>query len=643
MIKLFFTELFVTEISVVEVISLIAVTVAFVISITALIKRLPKGSSLKLSGLIFTHLVACLALMGLILQPQIQNSQNKKITLHTFLPDDFNYDKRSFVLHSDQLRSLASESLNLKERYKNNIIQTPEQLLLKFPAMDEIRVVGDGLTESQWQKFPNIKVDYHPPTLLEGIIQPHWKSTLNLGETLIFTARLQSSSKEIFQAKLFDPAGDVISESNLLAGELFQLSAQPKLTGQHQYQLKIINNQGQKIAEEVISVAVINEQTAKIMVLQSSPSFETKQLQNWAAENTSQFLLRSRISKDIYQSRSTNMSQQQQKKNKALGLSKELFNQFELLIVDSRELFMLTAAESEALRLSIDEGLGVLILADQNLLSLKNNELPALLNNFSLTALNQPTETIPFLLINDQNPTPLAENFIPLSGQSINNRHYNQVSVFQSLVQTSQGHSIAAQIKQNRGQVAVSFLQETHRLVTTGQKVQYSRLWHHLIKAIARKNLATQYEVSSVNDLPFEKQLVEVCYLNPHTDKKPPGHLQVTVPAVKDPQRLLMQTDKLVRSRYCGYFWPKQAGWYTVSNPNQIEDDAKHFFVSGKLNWLAYQQKLKINATKAKQASFTKNGDDLHHYQKIDQWFFWWLFIISAGLIWLERKYYSAT
>ena len=640
------TNLIFSELTWIEIISLVAVVIAFILSIAKLRRRLAKATAIKRNALVVINLIACLGLFSLILQPQFQSEQGLKITLHTSPPDNFTYSENSFVLQSDRLQVLASsngESMepDLLNRYQDKLIQTPEQVLLKFPVIDELKIIGDGLTESEWRNFPNIKLDYQAPRLIEGVIQPHWNSTLNLGETLTVSGRLQSLSKKIHKALLLDPAGDIVSETELLAGELFQLMARPKLTGNHEYQLQVTDNVGQIISEQLIATNVVRKQTAKIMVLQSSPSFESKQLQNWAAENGSQFLLRSRISKNIFRSRSTNISEQQQKEHAVLGLSKELFSQFDFLIIDGRELLLMSSAEEEAIRFSIQDGLGVLILADQNLVSLSEHEIPQLLKEFNLKELDQPIEIIPYIFSQSLVQSPLAENFIPLSGQSIGSRRNKQTSELQTLVQTFQGHSIVAQINKDRGRIAISLLRETHRLVTTGQKTHYSRLWHHLIKRIARRNQDIDYEMKSEIYLSFEKQLVEVCYVNLNTDQEPPSYLQVTNPAASDPHQLLMQADALIKNRYCGYFWPRQMGWHIISNPNRLENTPKAFFVSSKLAWPAYQQQQRINATQAKQAGFVEKDNKVQNYQKINQWIFWWLFIISASLIWLERKYYS--
>lgn len=645
------TDLIFSELAAIEIICLITVVIAFIFSIVRLRRRLLKASAIKRNGLILINLTAISALFGLILQPQFQSEQSLKVTLNTSPPDNFTYNENSFVLRSGQTQDLPGSNnqamkpdpINL---YQDRLILTAEQLLLKFPVIDELKIIGDGLTESEWRNFPNIKLDYRVPVLIEGVIQPHWDSTPNLGETLTVSGRLQSVSKKIHKAKLLDPGGDIVAETDLLASELFELTAQPKLTGNHKYQLQISDNIGQIISEQLITTNVVRKKAAKIMVLQSSPSFESKQLQNWAAENGSQFLLRSRISKDIYRSRSTNISVQQQKKNAALGLRKELFDQFDLLIVDGRELLLTSSAEEEAISLSIHDGLGVLILADQNLVSLSTNELPELLKEFELKALAQPTETIPTIFYQSLKRSPLAENFIPLSGLSIGSGQQKQASdlreqKIQTLVQTPQGHSIVAQVSKNRGRIAVSLLRQTHRLVTSGEKVHYSRLWNHLIKSIARRNHRVEYDVKSASHLSFEKQQVEICYFNSNPSQESPSFLHVSSPAAGEPHQILMQADALIKNRYCGYFWPLQMGWHIISNPNRLENTPKAFFVSSKLAWPAYQQQQKINATRAKQASFVEKDNQVQHYQKINQWIFWWLFIISASLIWLERKYYS--
>ncbi len=624
----------------VEIISIVMIVIALIFSISAVYRRLTNMPNWHRYRLIVLNLIAFLAFLGLIIQPQYQTNQNLTVTLYSDFSKKFVNDENSFFLSAELFKTTDGERIDPMLRNQDKVIQSANQILLKVPSMSQLKIIGDGLTESQWQNLPNIKIDYQVPALTEGILQPQWNSSIGLGDELVFSGRLQSSSQKIYQAKLLDPAGQIVAETELLAGQLFYLSAQPKLIGNHQYKLRLTDHKNRILSEQIIPVSVIIGDSAKILVLQSSPSFETKQLQNWAAENGSQFLLRSRISKNHFSARSTNITKDQRQINSQMGLSRQLFDQFDLLIVDGRELLSMTAKQQNELQLSIKNGLGVLILADQELMSISKDNMPPLLIGFEIKAISQPTEIIPYIVSEDSKRKILSDNFIPLAGQSIGLATRN--STLQSLVQASQGHFIVAQTNRDLGKVAVSLLRETHRLVTSGQKMHYGRLWQHLIKRIARRNTNTKIRVNSGNHLSYDGDQVEICYLRSQSTQPPVNSLQVINHSYEDSQTVLLKNDRVLNNQHCGYFWPQYSGWYKIFSTGPSELITSQFYISQKHAWPAYQQQNKIMATQTKQADFIQDNIKSKHYKKINEWVFWWMIIISASLIWLERKYSSA-
>ncbi len=644
-----FTKWITTELGVIEWISIVLIVAALIISVIAIFKRLPAQSTWYRGSLIFLNLVAFLAILALILQPQYKTDKNFVISLFTDANiDNTNRDfvsaKNHFYLVTNQLNEANIRQSEPSYLYQDKTLQTPEQLLLKYPSLNELKIIGDGLTDWQWRNFPEIKIDYQVPTLIEGIVNPNWKSNISLGESLVFNGRLQSVSANIYRARLLNPAGEIVAEKNLLAGEIFELTAKPKLTGQHLYTLEILDHQQIPVSQQILSVNVSANGPARILVVQSSPSFETKQLQNWAAENGAQLLLRTRISQGIDSSRSTNIAKPQMKKIKLLGLSQTLFDQFDLVIIDGRRLLMMSKREKTELRLSIKNGLGLLVLADQNLLATTKKEIPELLNGFQLMALNRPTEIIPYIVSEELSRTALSDNFIPLVAQSISSSE--KTGSLQSLVQSSQGHILVAQKNTSLGKVAISLLQQTYRLVTSGQQVYYSQLWQHLIKQIARKDQQSMIYINSNQPFSFEKQRLEICYRRSSSEAQPVTSLQLASRSgVADSQSLLLQTDPLLKDRSCGYFWSKTSGWYTISSELPVDNPRKFtdldFYVVSKTSWLAHQQHHKIQATKAKQADFTRKTIQAAHWQKTDEWIFWWMLVISASLLWAERKFLS--
>jgi len=648
------TEFIVADIGMIEMLSIAAISVAFVLSIFGIYRRLSKSSSRRRYGLVLINLLASLALLGLILQPQLQTDQNLTVSLytninHSHIRCGWESDKNSFVLEFNPVETTVNETMAPSILYQSHRVKTAEQILLKYASINQLKIIGDGLTESQWQYFPDIKIDYQIPELINGIIQPQWSSSLGLGESLIFSGQLQSSFENVHLVKLIDPAGQVVAETSLLGAQFFYLSTEPKLAGNHQYKLEITDNQNRLISEQLIPVNVTTKSSTRILVIQSSPSFETKQLQNWAAENGAQFLLRSRISKNIYSTRSTNISKQQQNKNGALNLNRQLFDKFDLAIIDGRELMVMTKYEQEQLLLSISGGLGVLILADQDLLSLSKSEMPTILSGLEMNPLNQATEIIPYIVTQDLIAKPMAGSFVSLVGLSINPRRLigsgqsngakGKIEILQSLIQSSQGDSLVAQRVHHSGRIAVSLLQQTHRLVTSGQKVNYSRLWHHLISQIARKEQRTQLKLNGARPIIFSKHRIEVCYSAPSTAQKVAVNLQAVNMNTSDTQSILMQTDPLLGDRSCGYFWPDQAGWYEIRDSRLLKASSNLFYVFEQSAWSAYQQHHKIESTKAKQAEFVENNIESLRFEKINPWIFWWVLVLSSSLIWIERKY----
>ncbi|MET1257344.1 hypothetical protein [Aliikangiella maris] len=67
-------------------------------------------------------------------------------------------------------------------------------------------------------------------------------------------------------------------------------------------------------------------------------------------------------------------------------------------------------------------------------------------------------------------------------------------------------------------------------------------------------------------------------------------------------QKLLMQQDLSRQDQYCGYFWPKESGWYHITAKDR--EFQSWIYVEEQASWPAIQQQEKIRATLAKQASY---------------------------------------
>jgi len=649
-----------STISILDYASLVLLSLAFIFSLRAIQVRTLSATKKYRVTLIALNILAFVALLGLILNPKYKTEIPLEIKLFT---NNISEDFSEIDLGANSINYFLSKTSKFNSKYESELgdkinrhainiqpLRTPEQILLKHQGLSEITILGDGLNQYQWDKLPNLKINYKPPRLIKGIIQPHWVPTISLGDTTNFTGRLQVSSSDIYQLKITDPAGEIIAQQKLLNGEYFKLEIKPKLVGFHHYIVLLSDSNDNLVEKNTINIQVTPAKAAKILVIQSAPSFETKQLQNWAAENGSQFSIRTQISKDKYITRSSNISSIHLALINQENLSSELFEYFDLVIIDGRELANLKDSETTLLLRNVEKGLGLLVLVDHDLLAISENKQLKLLENFQITPLNQETKTIPYFISSEQDATPMSDQFVPLSAASIS---FKNINTSQPLIKSSNGAAIAVSQSKQLGNLSVSLLQSTHQLITSGYRSDYTNLWQLLIKSSARKNRISTIQLKSDNHLLLENSLAQLCYIKTNESNELVSHLLIldditstNISEHKDSslaQKLTIKENALIADRACGSFWAKSAGWYQVFKPDS-NTRLESFYVLPEESWLAHQQHTKISATLTKQAqqnSNTKNLD-VQHIKPVSQWLFWWLFFISASLIWLERKFRSS-
>ncbi|WP_444996825.1 hypothetical protein [Aliikangiella sp. IMCC44359] len=599
---------------------------SLLISIFFGIKRLNNSSAARKLLLIVFNCFALIALTGLLFKPHLKGSSTESVSLIT---------QGNFVRETqlNDLKYTLSNTSDSKKIISLNYLSNVQQLLYHHPNLQTLQVLGDGLSENQWKNFGNIQVDYVQPKKLSGIVDIEWQRELNQGELLIIKGRLQFIAKDkVFHLRLINPANEVEQEQQLLGNEIFTLNTQPKTSGLHQYKIEVFNSNKQLVTEETVSINVTNNAQVKILILQSSPSFETKQLQNWAAEHGGKILTKTKISQDRYITQSINIEHSYQTNN-----IEQLFDQFDLLMIDGRGLTELTNHQKEILEKETRNGLGVLILADSALLQAGTKS--ALLTGFSLQTFNEDNasslEVTPNWLSQSVKKDVVSELLVSrLNAKlSINEK---QLIGFNLLVWSKDNHLLVAKKQLGNGQLALSTVRDTYRWVTSGNKALHSDYWQNLIKNIARYQMKAGFLPPKDKSFYRVNQLAELCLLSDEpimqvSAKNKSRHVAEQI--------LLMQQDLANQKQYCGYFWPRQPGWYHIAAKD--EKYQSWIYVESLTSWSAIQQQEKIRATLAKQASYIPEQltDVLATYKPISSWYFWWLFLISATVLWLERKF----
>jgi len=589
-------------------------------SLRAAFRRVAAADKKRRIALGAFNLIALVGLLGLIYQPKIASNQKQQVRLVT-ANAPANLDKVDYPSYR------IVDQLNAKDSRELDLIFAAEQVLLRHENIQSVEVFGDGLHAADWQAFEGVAIDYHPPARTTGIINPSWPRQINLGEYLNIKGQLQADGKGVKTLRLLDVAGDKVAETQVLSGEYFSFSTKPKLAGLHPYTLQLLDNQQQLISQESIYFHVANHAKANILVIQSSPSFEIKQLQNWAAEQGASILIKTKISQDKFITRKTNLTDLG-----ATELTPQLLTQFDLVIIDGRGVIELNVNESQWLGQAVENGIGVLVIADQVLVA-KTSKWPEWMQGFSLTATKEISEVTPYWSNNGDGFTAPNESFIPAVAASFDIKQMTRHNV---LVQTANASPLVIQQTHGLGKLAVSLIRETHRWVTSGDKTSY---WQNLIHQLGRSQTQNAWLDEKLSVIRYANQRSEVCV---YADK-PAAQLRLILQSDNEStNEVLLQPKAGQVNRYCGYFWPADDGWFRLVGTDGLQFAQEEWIHIEKPEaWQAEQQRQKIQATQKHQRLNASNQTSVSDksYTLISPWIFWWLFFISASLLWLERKF----
>ena len=621
---------------VLEWLTILVVIFATIISIRFALKRIALEQKQRRLVVVVFNIILALSILGLLLKPKIESDEKQVIRLITTdsLETVSKSDSPGYWLIETDITADQIKQAQLKQI---TIVSDPEQILIKHSNIDHLEVIGDGLNEKQWRAFSHITIDYQAPSLKAGIYDIRWDKKVNMGEYFHLKARVRGDSQKVLTARLLDPAGDLADEKQIRAGELINLMAQPKLAGVHRYIIEVKDGLN-IIASESINLLVTDFSKAAILVIQSAPSFETKHLQNWAAEHGAQMMVKTQISRDKFITRKTNLDSLHKS-----ALSPTLLQAFDMLIIDGRAFLNFKPNEIEWLYQATRSGLGLLIVADQALVKAKNKKLEWL-SEFELATLNEAPEVTPYWFNNSDGFVAPVERMIPTIAARFSRGNQSQNKP-QVLVQTASGYPLVLKSRLGNGRIAMSLIRETHRWVTNGDSNSHSHYWQNLIHHIGRTS-NNQINLDNGDDnLLFENQLAKVCLLSSEKIE------QLMIGRLNEYQtnhRLLMQNSTAEPSRYCGYFWPRTPGWFQVviqsNQSNQSNTSNQHenrFYIEPATAWTSVQQQNKIRSTINKQTAskdFVAN-ESPSKYSLISPWIFWWLFLISASVLWLERKF----
>lgn len=515
-------------------------------------------------------------------------------------------------------RLIASLDSNLAAKYPG-VQQLPDLPYLQrhFPSIRRIHLLGDGLPESQLELLSDRTVVHHPGNAPPGIRAFYYRQQATEGEMLPFSGVYYQEEKELRRLYLNGPHGStLLLEQDSPGRYLFSGEVPAQEHGSYLLQLVEEGARREVLHREPLPVVIRSANAIKVLILNGAPRFETNYLKNWLADAGYPVAVRSTISRDRFAEAFYNLPETSLK-----PVSSLLLRQFDLVIIDGDALAALPAAERSLLRRAVEEGLGLCVMSGAT--------LPVL-----------PETDRRFFL--DFRWRSAATSFLPPGAEvELSKTPFNLEAEFGffPLLSTRSANHVSGFRLREEGRVALQLAYDTYRLLLRGEKNVYGRLWTNIIEGVARQS-PSESEWKIIDPLliqPGKPATVQLISNRPH----PVG----TFSPDTDRLPFYFRQHPLLPEQWNSTLWPQTEGWLSLALEDHPQDSSwmyvpeagawsslrRMHIREATVNWLA-KQPVKGNESLSTVA----------RSRPYPSWWFYVLFLLSAGGLWLEEKWGNA-
>ena len=459
--------------------------------------------------------------------------------------------------------------------------------------------MGYGIEEYDLFQFENKKVSFLPAELPAGIDKIIYPKELIEGEMLNIKAHF-FKPEECHKAYLKDFGGNKLDSVTLTEAD-FELGAKTKVNGEYVYQIEIQDSVGNILAKEPLPIKINTAQNLRILVLNDFPSFETRYLKNFLAEEGHQVTLRTQLTSNRYKYEYLNTEEAS-----FSAITEELLNDFDVLVVDVSSFKQFSVKEKQDLEMAVRrDGLGVFIQQTANTFQQKT------LVDFETQLDRLPKIKWP------ENPEAEIAKFPYVFQSSVNTysllANENKLAVYRYL---------------GRGKVGSGMLQNTYQLVLNGYNEVYREIWTNVFKALAKpKPEMLHWEVE--NSFTYKNEPVKLSIKTSLESPKLVDSLDHEIPLL---QHLDLTDD------YSATVYPKKAGWNHLNLAIGDSISNISFYVFKQDVWstkrnadILESNKLYFNKT------MTESLSDFN-YKSINLYWFYGILICCLGFLWLHPK-----
>jgi hypothetical protein len=560
-------------------------------------------------------LAATIALAGLALQPKFRSATGADtvvILTEGYVP-----------AQADSLRRLGSNirfvNWDVAAGADGIKVEDVTALREQLQGAKQVYMLGDGLPAYARTSLAAMNWKLLPPADATGLLHVQWPDALPQGTDLVVQGKYRNAEGEPVTLRLWVP-GTLLADSVTIAAatvQEFALRLSTKTAGPAQAAFAVHVN-GRMRAQEVVPYVVASPRKLNLLLLEGTPSFETKYLKNELARAGHAVTVRTRVSKDAYQYQWLNTPQQP-----VPGMTTAYLAGIDLVMADEAGLAAVGPAGQQAIWAAVNDGLGVFLLGAQ---SSKNN-MPAVRQLFATNGVGA-DEAAEGTQLAWQGP--LGSGRVKLN---LTKTRLLPARLQQTLLTDSAGQTVVGLAKVGAGNVACGIGMETYPLLLQNDPKAYEALWAHLLGATAR----TQSERIVIETGAFAARVDEPVTIRLHKSGSTVSPLIVTDAA--DSACVALRQLALQPGQWAGTYWPRTMGWHYVRHGNLETWFYAH--PSGAWQQPASAYLLMQNqaaAQLAKPATTATVSEAVTTERTVSPYWFGALLLLALAFLWVERK-----
>ena len=496
-----------------------------------------------------------------------------------------------------------------------------DQIAAQYPEINKLFVLGTSLSNfNEGAQYP-----FELVSLInkfeDGILRIEFPDEVRINEPVHIRGTFKHGRDEEVHLILRSPAGALDSLTLPKGISDFSLTTTPKVAGRFLYSLVEKHPDQSEEKASTIPVVVKPFEPLQIAIYGHTPSFEIRALKNWLGELGHQIAVQTQVSRTVYHREFIN-----QENVFDLALNEENLKKLDVLIIQGTALAKLSPNELSVLQNGIPEaGLALLVLADGEIIRQKNTSRLRSITGFKTSAIESET----YLLektINGKN--------IQGEIQRLPYRFEDEPNV------NCQFEGLFASRNLGTGKAGLLLSSVTHTLNLKGQEDLFAYFWSTIINnMLPHNNYAPGWTVSG--PIHFTNTELQLKLLNYHDTPK-------TIVSDSDSTtfKVAMRQDAYLPEQWTGKFWPSKVGWHKIqqADDNLTENQVieKWFYVQNDSAWRSLRTARDIKQMQTYTGNHDVKTEDIspaYTYLPINRIYFFAIFLLSWGLLWVEQKF----